>query len=52
MRFVPAGNASDGLALGQRVTAILIIADVVLPDENAFDLLLRIEKRRTDLHRS
>src|ERR1700679_2137350 len=27
----------------------LIISDVVLPDENAFDLLLRIKKARPDL---
>ena len=27
----------------------LVISDVVLPDENAFDLLLRIKKARPDL---
>jgi CheY-like chemotaxis protein len=39
----------DAVALGQQGEGDLVITDVVMPDENAFDLLPRIKKLRPDL---
>ena len=45
----PTGNAATLWRWVSQGDGDLIISDVVLPDENAFDLLLRIKKARPDL---
>jgi CheY-like chemotaxis protein len=49
MRCAHCGNAADAVALGQQGEGDLVITDVVMPDENAFDLLPRIKKMRPEL---